>query len=96
MEGIWGTDLIDGPMAVGDYRSQGHGSGQGALSERCWVCWCCGCSRATGKERSDPGVVPGGAMGDLCYKRAGQAELGVYLLLAQQHLDMRQHQIFGG
>lgn len=60
------------------------------------MCWCCGCFRATGKEGSDFGVVAGGAMGDLYYNRARQAELGVYLLIASQHLDMRQHQIFGG
>jgi len=40
--------------------------------------------------------VAGGAASDLCYEKAGYAQLGVCLLLGQRHLDARQHQVFGG
>ena len=40
--------------------------------------------------------VAGGAVSDLCYKKAGYAQFSVYPLLAQQHLDARQQEVFGG
>lgn len=89
-EGIWGTDpgLLEvagtwGQVGVLAASAVGCAGAMGILEP------------PEGREVTS-GRVAGGAVSDLCYKEAGYAQLGVYPLLAQRPLYVRQHQVFGG